>query len=293
MYVYADSNLFMKFIRFAFLVSIITSATTGLHAQSTAAALKKNAFALDISEVTANKRLAGILHQHSIIMMGEMHGTQEPALFVSYMVDQLVRDGKMVNLGLEIPAVHMKEFTAARSPESLKQSFFFSKGFPDGRPGSAWFALINKYIGNPSVHLFFFDVDPDAQVADRDKGMYAVVKDAILQHPNAPTILLSGNIHNRLIPFGGANTLACYLQQDTSLHTATGVLAINHQFKFGAMENVTSEGFGIHKTGPTPTRFSETLPFKTYFSLLDEAEGPYNAVFYTEEVTPSSAMTRP
>lgn len=272
-------------------IAITTLLAFCAHAQSTQAALKTNAFALDLSDTTPNKRLLEIFGPHRIIMMGEMHGTQEPARFVSYAVDQLLKAGKTVNLGLEIPAVQMQDFTAAPSAKSLKQSAFFRTGFPDGRPGSAWFNLIDTYIGNKDVHLFFFDADPDAGTTDYDKYMHAVVRNVMMQHREATTVLLSGNIHNRLIPFSGGKTLACYLQQDTTLLTPAGVLAINHQFKFGAMENVTSEGFGIHKIEPTLTSFSEAVPFKMYFSTLDKNAGPYNAVFYTEEVTPSTAMT--
>jgi len=259
-------------------------------AQSLQDVLKANAIEINPADTTLNQKLVDILGSHRIIMVGEMHGTQEPARFVSYVLRQLLKSGRTVNLGLEIPHTQMGEFISSPSVSSLKRSFFFREGFKDGRNSKEWFDLIAAYTGNPYVKLFFFDVDPDANVSSPDSGMYTLVKKAIIQRPQAITVLLGGNIHNRLLPFRYGKTLACYLQADLPPELQPGILSINHQYKFGAMQNYTSAGFGIHKVEPTPSTYSETVPFKRYFSLLKSSTGPYNAVFYTEEVTPASSM---
>ncbi len=125
---------------------------------------------------------------------------------------------------------------------------------------------------------------------DRDSGMYVLIKKAIVQRPQAITLLLGGNIHNRLSPFRYGKTVACYLQADFPAGSRAAILSINHQFKYGAMQNVTSEGFGVHKIEPMPSTYSETLPFKKYFSVIKSEGAPYNAVFYTEEVTPAGNL---
>jgi len=244
--------------------------------------LKANAMEINPADTTFNKDLVDILASYRIIMVGEMHGTQEPSAFVSYITRQLLKSGKSVNLGLEIPYTQMAEFASSPSLKSLEQSFFFREGFKDGRNSKEWFNLIAAYIRNPSVSLFFFDVDPDAHLSARDSGMYSLVKRAIAPQSQGITVLLSGNIHNRLLPFRDGKTLACYLQTDFP----AGILSINHQFKFGAMRNYTGQGFGLHKVEPMPSAFSD-VAFKSYFSLLKSEGGPYNAVFYTEEVRPA------
>ncbi len=110
------------------------------YAQSLQDVLKANAMEIDPADTTFNKKLVDILAAHPIIMVGEMHGTQEPARFVSYIARQLVRSGRAVNLGLEIPHTQMGEYTSSSSVGSLKRSFFFVRALKTvgtARSGSA------------------------------------------------------------------------------------------------------------------------------------------------------------
>ncbi len=257
--------------------------------QSLTDALQKNAIEINLPDTTLNEALNVIIDEYPIIMMGEMHGTQEPAKFVTYLVRQLLLRGKQVNLGLEIPANQMKEFIASPGTRGLERSGFFSKNsHKDGRSSESMFDLIAASCNNPNINLFFFDVESSTSNADRDSMMYVNIRNEISKRPAAHTIILSGNIHNRLIPFRGTRTAACHLSAGGGK-----ILSINHQFKFGSMLNATNKGFGLHKIEPAQSVFSEATSFKCYFAAIPEnTESPYNAFLYTEEVTPSAIKSR-
>lgn len=58
-------------------------------------------------------------------MVGEMHGTKEPAKFVRSLVELLIRNGDTVQVGLEIPSEEVKTFTRTSPDSAIYASAFF------------------------------------------------------------------------------------------------------------------------------------------------------------------------
>lgn len=254
--------------------------------------LKENAIHVDFTDTTFNKELINTLKKYPLILMGELHGTQEPARFVSYLVKNFITSGTKINLGLEIPADMIKSFIDGKSIHELQQSDFFSKGYADGRASEDWFNLIEKYYNHPMVNVFYFDQLDNDKTPNRDSIMYVHVKDAIKEKPGRVTILLSGNIHNRLIAFKYGNTMGCYLADDKDLAYKGRICSINHRYKSGTMKNSSGGGLHFQILDPIESVYSESTAFKNYFCILSPTSEPtpYTAVFYSEKVTASEIM---
>jgi hypothetical protein len=247
--------------------------------------LKANAVEVKLDDPSINRALLQKLSQYRLIMMGEMHGTQEPARFVSYLVKQLTSSGTDVHLGLEIPEAVVANFMNQPSPENLRRSDFFSNGYPDGRSNEDWLNLILEGQANPKVKVFFFDTNDDK----RDSLMYENVKKHV-QDPRSVTVVLSGNIHNRLISSRYGKSMRVYFDEDTTLALSGKICSVNHHYKYGSMKNNMGAGLQLRVIEATPTNFSEATGFKAYFSMLPEMDSPYDAVLYTEKVTAAKIL---
>jgi hypothetical protein len=90
-------------------------------------------------------------------MVGEMHGTNEPAMLLMVLADLLTKNGDSVCVGFEIPVEKMTAFSQKRTRQSLYETEFFSLASSDGRASKAWAAAIEKIGKNPMANIFFFD----------------------------------------------------------------------------------------------------------------------------------------
>src|SRR5690606_35312328 len=160
--------------------------------------------------------------------MGEMHSTQEPAQFVSYVVGQLIRSGFDVQLGIEVPESMVADFVRQPTRDNLRNSDFFSRCYQDGRASEAWFELILKYHKTSKVKVFFYDQE---QGNNRDSLMYEKVKSRLAENPQSVTVILGGNFHNRTIPSRSGKPMGAYFYNDKTLENK--VCAINHHYKYG------------------------------------------------------------
>lgn len=248
--------------------------------------LKANAVEVHLDDSSSNRALLQKLSQYRLIMMGEMHGTSEPAQFVSYLVKQLTSSGTDVHLGLEIPEGTAAEFVRQPSRDNLRRSEFFSNGYPDGRANEDWLNLILQGQANPKVKMFYFDNNGDK----RDSLMYESVKKHVIQDPRSVTVVLSGNIHNRLLSTKYGKTMRVYFDEDKTLGLSGKMCSINHQYKYGSMKNNMGAGLELRVIEPATTYYSEFTTFKTYFSLIPENASPYDAVFYSEKVNAAEVL---
>jgi hypothetical protein len=266
---------------------LILVLSNGLQAQTLGTFIRSHAIRVELADRSKNDSLLRQLSGYKLIMVGEMHGTQEPAQFVSYLVEQLIAGGGDVQLGIEIPEEMVSEFVRKPSAERLRDSEFFKNGFPDGRANRDWFNLIVKYQANRKVKLFFYDTESGA---NRDSIMYSHVKQKIIARPEATTVLLGGNFHNRLIVSRSGKPMGVYLLNDKAVLSLGKICAINHHYKYGTMKNSSGQGLQLRVIEPSPSYYSEATPFKAYYSLLPENEYPYTAVFYSEKVTAAEIM---
>ena len=122
------------------------------------------------------------LHPYKLIMIGEMHGTNEPAAFVKGLAQLFASHKDSVRVGFEIPSDQMKEFMKAKTERSVYNSTFFKMGSADGRASEAWASCIASLAKKPLVRIFFFDVNSDEsknKLIDKDSLMYLKIKNEI------------------------------------------------------------------------------------------------------------------
>jgi hypothetical protein len=153
-----------------------------------------------------------------IILVGEMHGTREYPALVARLACQALDGGRPVTLALEMPqeedarlaAYVASNGDAAAAAALTAGSDFWLKG-RDGRASTAMLVLIEqarrwREQGKP-ITVMTIDKPRDAP-GTRDEHMAARVRRAALGAPGSVLIALTGNIHNRLAPFGDPNVRA-------------------------------------------------------------------------------------
>lgn len=201
-------------------------------------------YAVQIHDLKSlSEEVYACLNDFDLIMVGEMHGTNEPANFVHGLVDLYDRKDEEVLLGVEIPLSKMQSFVSNPSDSTLLMTTFFQSENIDGRNGQAWFDLISAASKMEHVKLFFFDnfVDPSV----RDSNMYEEVKTQKLNHPNAKIITLSGNLHNWLIPRRGMDKMGSYIIKDTLAFDANKIASFHHLYHEGTMLNNIGNGLEL------------------------------------------------
>lgn len=206
-----------------------------------------------------------------------MHGTKEPAEFLTGLVKTFISNGRKVTVGFEIPKGEMKEFTDKQDTLSLSKTKFFSAKL-DGRSSEAWFRAIGE-CNRMGAGFCFFDNSKD----DRDKGMFEKILECYKADSNAVILTLSGNIHNMLLPYKENKTMGCYLKE----YFGNKAFSINHKYNEGTMYNRSSEGLGIHTIPPSDGLFARSTNYNSYFMQSIFKDDCYSAYHYTKTVTAS------
>ncbi|QSQ20244.1 hypothetical protein JY651_33970 [Pyxidicoccus parkwayensis] len=143
----------------------------------------------------------------AVLLLGEMHGTQEVPRFLAQTVCQSVVAGLPVTVGLELPLesqTRIDTFIDSAGTEEdwlkLMDAPFWRSPYPDGRSSEAMANMLEQLRQLRSqgldVEAFVFD-HPKAQGQEREKAMAATVKQQVEATPDRFFVLLSGNIHAR------------------------------------------------------------------------------------------------
>ena len=174
-----------------------------------------------------SKNLYDSIARYKLIMVGEVHGTKEPAAFVRSLVALLIKNGNTVQVGLEIPSDAMTDFTRTSPDSAIYATAFFRTRRQDNRATEAWANLFVCFNNMANVSFFYYDVNAGdfKNVADRDSLMYTKIKRRIQLHPTWKTITLGGNVHNMLLPYRGEMKMGLYLYKDTELNLANSILS--------------------------------------------------------------------
>ncbi|AKF79728.1 hypothetical protein MFUL124B02_05965 [Myxococcus fulvus 124B02] len=143
----------------------------------------------------------------TVMLLGEMHGTQEVPRFVAQMACQGVVAGLPVTVGLELPLENQGRVDAfLDSPGGeddwlkLMEAPFWRSPYPDGR-GSAAMANMLEHLRQLrsqglDVDVFVFD-HPKANGQQREDLMASTVALQVEAGPKRFHVVLSGNIHSR------------------------------------------------------------------------------------------------
>jgi hypothetical protein len=142
----------------------------------------------------------------SVVLFGEMHGTQELPRFFGEAVCAVADSRQSVRVGLEIEPGNQAVFDAflaspgaASDVSALMAAPFWSREFQDGKSSQAMVALLERMRrlraqGLP-IDVFLFDLGPGQAVAERDKHMAENIESQVRTHPEAITMALTGDLH--------------------------------------------------------------------------------------------------
>jgi len=246
-----------------------------LSSQNVADTIKKTA--IDCSGLTVpNDKLYSALKDFKCICIGEMHGTKEPAEFLVYLTKLFTDKKRKVIVGIEIPKGSMTKFIERPDSIGLTESGFFSNKGGDGRNSEAWFKAINE-CNKLKVQFCFLDGYPDNYKYDNLMECYKADTNAVI-------LTLTGNVHNKLLPYKDIKQMACYLKD----RFGNKVFSINHIYNGGTMYNLTSDGLKVHTSAPTNGIFSTSTNYSNYFLLnIFNTGRDYSAYYYTKVVTAS------
>lgn len=240
---------------------------------------------------------ATLLEEGSVLLFGEVHGTQElPAFFGEAVC--WTSGGLPVMVGLEIP----------RSEEERVTAFFATPGSPaavealtagpfwtrpsreqDGRSSRAMLALLDRLrrlkAEERSIEVFLFDLAGSNDPAARDRLMADAIAARARAHPEAMTMVLTGNVHAQkdkgapwdpdLVPMG------LYL-----VEAGVKVRSLNHSNPAGTAWTMTPTG----ETGVSTFPAVRPLPSgrTTGIELLDQpAKGGFDGLYATASLTAS------
>jgi hypothetical protein len=153
-----------------------------------------------------------ILAAGKLLLLGEVHGTNEVPAFVTGLVCAAGATGLPVVVGLEIPrseAARLAEFLDSDggnvSMARLLGGEFWTSSYQDGRRSRAMADLLEtlrreRARGGPAVVVAALDL-PEAEYAngDRDAAMAERVRQLRAAHTDSLLIVLTGNVHNRMV----------------------------------------------------------------------------------------------
>lgn len=160
--------------------------------------------------------LAKQVKKGGVLLLGEMHGTQEVPRFVAQSACQATVAGTPVTVGLELPLENQTRVDAflesAGTEEDwlkLMEAPFWRSPYPDGRSSEAVANMLEQLrqlrSSGLDVEAFVFD-HPRAQGQDREDAMAATVKHQVESAKDRFYVVLSGNIHARTrqgLPWNG------------------------------------------------------------------------------------------
>ncbi len=269
----------------------ITLQLTDIFGQDLQTQLKENAVKIERLD-KLNKSVFNKLKDFRLIMIGEMHGTNEPVNFLIGLTELFANQEDTVQVGFEIPSELMTAYSRLLTDSSVFQSDFFSNNSVDGRASIAWANAITRLTKNSRVQIFFYDINKteSRDFQDRDSLMYLKIKQKIIEHPNWRTITLSGNVHNMRLKFRDKPTAAYYLCNDKDLNLTDKICTLNHYYQSGTMLNNIGNGLELRQVNNNPSVFSETFDFDNYLYLYPTAN-TYNGIFFTKTVTASKLTT--
>ena len=200
----------------------------------------------------------------TVLLVGEIHGTEEMPDFVAALLGDAVAMGAPVIIGVEMKTfeqAHLDEFMHDRSPSSVPAGELWRDPFPDGRSSTAMLRLLRsaRDLARTTGHVRVVAIDA-LPGTKRDLGMAGTVTREAKAHPDSVVLVLAGNLHTHLTrgvdvddfkdpdyePMG-------YLLTTRGLN----VMGIRIGYEKGTFWGCTDEGATC---GPTPTDDGSPLP---------------------------------
>jgi hypothetical protein len=142
-----------------------------------------------------------------VMMLGELHGTQEVPRFVAQSACQVASSGTPISVGLELPVENqerVRNFLRSAGTDNdwlkLMEAAFWRSPFPDGRSSEGMANLLEQLrrlrVQGLDVDAFVFD-HPKAQGQERENAMANTVLSYVRKGPERFFMVVAGNIHPR------------------------------------------------------------------------------------------------
>lgn len=138
------------------------------------------------------------LEHKRVILLGEVHGTNEAPDTVFGLASLWRRHGRPVVVALEWPETLQREVNATLRTgdiDELGEHPFVRRKSQDGRTSTAMIELIGRLSKLGQVPVVCIDPDDADDAQDRDTGMAKLLARAVRQHPGATIVALMGNLH--------------------------------------------------------------------------------------------------
>ncbi|MEM7375699.1 MAG: hypothetical protein AAF587_44310 [Bacteroidota bacterium] len=148
--------------------------------------------------------LDSLLRPGRIILLGEIHGTQEAPAYVGQMACHMLRKQIPVIVGLELPREEesvVRAFLQSEGSEAdqlnILQLPFWAKEYQDGRTSQAMFDLLEtlrqfRTVGG-EIDILLID-HPSSD--NRDIAMAARIIQTAKEAPASMMVILTGNLHS-------------------------------------------------------------------------------------------------
>lgn len=252
--------------------------------------LKKNAIPIEnLSELS--DKIYDEIANFEIIMIGEMHGTTEPAEFAYGLCNLITKSEKNVVLALEIRSSQMNNLSDEMSITQLKGLDFFQRENFDGRNGVSMLDLIYKSNQNERIILKF--IDNPYPSSTRDSSMYREIRNIHNKYPNTKIVTLTGNVHNSLIPVFDKERIGGYLVKDNVNFDSKKIMSINHVFSGGTMFNNDGTGIKITTIEREDNIYNTTLSHDMFlYKKYPKEQNEYTHILYTDKVTASGKIEK-
>ncbi|MFT6981281.1 MAG: hypothetical protein ACJAUD_000044 [Crocinitomicaceae bacterium] len=245
--------------------------------------------------VELNDSLYSRFEDKNLIMIGEMHGTNEPGQLATGITKLITEKEGSVSLGLEIARSEMETFLQNPSEKTLRETRFFSKENEYGMNGKSWFNLIKSCMNDTNIHLFFLNNDREyaADMIKPDSVMYLQVLRQKEKFPDEKIITLTGSVHNKLSVHGDQVTMGYYLNQDSINYKSREIFSINNYYAEGTTLNNRGNGLELRTIEFKESDFTRSVNFDDYLLFLDEKNSTnYHCYWFTREVTHSEALEK-
>jgi len=252
--------------------------------------LKKSAIPIKNLSKLSNKIYDEIAN-FEILMIGEMHGTNEPAEFAYGLCELITEHEDNVIMAMEIRSSLMNNLSDEMSISELKELDFFRRKNFDGRNGIAWLDLVYKSIKNERIILKF--IDNSYPSSTRDSSMYREIRNIHNKYPNTKIVTLTGNVHNSFTPVFDKVRIGGYLLKDSVNFDSKKIMSINHVFSEGSMLNNDGTGLKISTFEREDNIYNTTLSHDMFlYKKFPEEQNEYTHILYTDKVTASGIVEK-
>jgi hypothetical protein len=240
-----------------------------------------------------------LLKPNPVILVGEIHGTNESPAFVGALTCIALSYGLQVTVGLEIPAreldtveVFLRSDGGVVARRQLLESSFWASDHSDGRQSTAMADLLNdlrEHIGRGAdLEVLLLDASP---APDRDAAMARRLLDRINSTPEGVLIALTGNVHSSTAlgtSFDSDHEPMGYLLRQS--HANGTVIAIDVRHAGGTAWVCLGDG----DCGPTEFPASTTDPEQLDVNVVatvdtfpqPNADG-FHGTYYVGELSPA------